>query len=317
MYLSIIICTHNRSNSLSTVLDCLTKQSPTSSFSSEILIIDNNSSDNTKDVVSNYTKKSSIEIRYIFEPKQGKNRALNTAIKKAKGTIFSFTDDDVVDIPNDWIKNIIESTVKYDEIGFGGRVLSVNNSLLPSWVTTQGKYRICDGVVVEHDHGNRTFIYPKNTSSPPIGANMFFRKEAFTKYGLFREDLRIGTKALAEDTEFCYRLLGNNEELRYIPEVLLYHPIDRNKLKKDYFKNYAFSHGMIVTKYQKVPSSTRYYFRVPRYYYKSLMINFYRFIIRRLLHSNRAAFFYRLRLNYTLGIIYSYFKGYNKAQIIP
>ena len=72
MDLSVVICTYDRSHSLSKTIDCLMNQSSTGSLVWELLIVDNNSSDDTKAVVSGHQKKTSNKIKYIFEPKQGK-----------------------------------------------------------------------------------------------------------------------------------------------------------------------------------------------------------------------------------------------------
>ncbi|MDD1613734.1 MAG: glycosyltransferase family 2 protein, partial [Methylococcaceae bacterium] len=101
--ISVIICTYNRANSLADTLHCLTKQSyETANW--ELIVVDNNSNDNTKEIISEYSKKLPNLI-YKFEPQQGLSFARNLGIHSAHGAIIAFTDDDV--LPEfDWLIQI-------------------------------------------------------------------------------------------------------------------------------------------------------------------------------------------------------------------
>src|SRR3990167_2999593 len=94
MYLSVIIATYNRCENLKEALRTLYQQENDGTFDYEIIVIDNNSKDQTREVVESFIAKEGLKVRYIFEPIQGKVYALNTGITHAKGEIVAFTDDD-------------------------------------------------------------------------------------------------------------------------------------------------------------------------------------------------------------------------------
>src|SRR3989344_835324 len=101
-HISVIICTYNGEKTILKCLESLNKQIfPKNKV--EIIVIDNNSSDNTKGIVFNFIKKSKFKIRYIFEPELGLSKARNRGIKEAKGNIVAFIDDDIL-LANNWLK---------------------------------------------------------------------------------------------------------------------------------------------------------------------------------------------------------------------
>src|SRR4030065_124469 len=101
---SIIICTYNRSDFLRRTLEKFESLLTPKDFSFEILVVDNNSSDNTRTMTGNFIRLTKLDVKYIFEKKQGKSFALNRGIREAKGEIIVFTDDDIL-VRHDWLLN--------------------------------------------------------------------------------------------------------------------------------------------------------------------------------------------------------------------
>src|SRR5580658_10275907 len=95
MKLSVIICTWNRAVLLRETLNSLGKTELPQDIDWEILIVDNNSTDETSEVCQEFVGQNPSRYRYIIEKRQGKSFALNTGIENARGKILSFTDDDV------------------------------------------------------------------------------------------------------------------------------------------------------------------------------------------------------------------------------
>ena len=94
--LSIVICTWNRAESLRVTLGSLNEQLPCDSHSIEVLVIDNNSSDHTKQVVDEALGTWRFgTLRYAFESRQGKQFALNHGINLCTYDVIAFTDDNV------------------------------------------------------------------------------------------------------------------------------------------------------------------------------------------------------------------------------
>lgn len=168
---------------------------------------------------------------------------------------------------------------------------------------------------MSHDGGDETFLYHEKTGSPPIGANMFFRREAFQKYGNISEKMRIGTEALAEDTEICQRILRNGGKLRYIPEVVVFHPVDKRRLNKKYFREFYFKAGVVhVISHPDHSPATTFYFKVPRYNFKWLLLNFFTFLKNLLFFRLDGAFYFQLQCFYYCGIIYAYLHKVSDKQ---
>ena len=117
--ITVIICTYNRCDLLKSVMETLIDQKLPPDYY-ELIIVDNNSNDSTKEFVQKFTvQNSKYNIRYILEPNQGLSHARNRGWKEAKGEYVAYTDDDCK-IPPEWLtvaKNTIE---KYSPDVFGG-----------------------------------------------------------------------------------------------------------------------------------------------------------------------------------------------------
>ena len=118
--IGVVIATRDRAPSLERTLDHLGRQ-VLPGISWEIIVIDNNSSDNTSLVLqraSNY-----LPLLHFHEEIPGKNRALNKALEFAGGELIVFTDDDVIP-DGEWLASLVAATCRWpnDSI-FGGRLI--------------------------------------------------------------------------------------------------------------------------------------------------------------------------------------------------
>ena len=107
MKVSVIVCTFNRCKSLERALESLVGSELPKSVQWEILIVDNNSSDETRSVAEKFCSTYPTRFRYFFEPHQGKSFALNSGIREGKGEILAFVDDDVTVQPT-WLQSLID-----------------------------------------------------------------------------------------------------------------------------------------------------------------------------------------------------------------
>lgn len=131
--LSVVICTRNRAESLRETLDHLVSDER-EGIQVEIVIVDNNSSDNTREVALSYSEL--IDIRYLREDRQGKCHALNRALDEGRlGRIVAFLDDDI-SVEKGWLKGVVESCEKWpDHDIFSGRSFAIfpHSDSLPQW----------------------------------------------------------------------------------------------------------------------------------------------------------------------------------------
>jgi glucosyl-dolichyl phosphate glucuronosyltransferase len=234
---SVIICSYNRCQSLAKTLESVAASTFSRPLEWEVLVVDNNSTDKTRDLAQDFCRRYPNNFRYIFEAQQGKSHALNTGIREARGEVLAFTDDDVTVEPT-WLENLTANLLGHEWVGAGGRVFAEQGVVFPSWLALKGRYTMA-GLLVLLDRGS----VAGELNEAPFGANMAFRKTMFEKYGGFRTDLGPPPKLRGEDTEFCLRLMKTGERLRYEPSAIVYHAVPANRLTKKYFLSWWFGHG--------------------------------------------------------------------------
>src|SRR5690606_39954078 len=82
--ISIVLCTYNNADSLAITLEHIACQRLTDTSIVEVIVVDNNSPDHTRQVFDKFGLYSSIVFHYFFEPRQGLSHARNTGVEKAK-----------------------------------------------------------------------------------------------------------------------------------------------------------------------------------------------------------------------------------------
>jgi len=221
---------------LAEVLEGAAAQTLPESVEWEVLVVDNNSRDETRAVVEDFCCRYPGRFRYLFEPRQGLSCARNAGIREARGDVLVFMDDDVTLEPT-WLRNLTVALHNGEWAGAGGRVVPEWACPPPRWLPLKEQYALAPLAVF--DLG----LEAGSLAEPPFGANMAFQKAMFEKYGDFRTDLgRCADSMLSnEDTEFGYRLLAAGERVRYEPSAVVRHPVTENRLKKQYFLKWWFN----------------------------------------------------------------------------
>jgi glycosyltransferase involved in cell wall biosynthesis len=242
MQITVIVCTYNRCQSLAKTLDSLAASQLPEVVDWEVLVVDNNSNDQTREVVEGFCTQYRERFRYAFEPRQGKSYALNTAVRESRGDILAFTDDDVTVEPT-WLANLAATLEDGQWAGAGGRTLPAWNITPPRWLALNGEYSNAGMLYAHFDLGDR----PRQLDRAPYGANMAFRRAMFEKHGRFRTDLGPGPSSdiprFNEDTEFGRRLMATGEKLRYEPSAVVYHVVPAERVRKEYFLRSWFEFG--------------------------------------------------------------------------
>ena len=262
--ITVIIATYNRSQALAEALKSLAAQEQDGSFDFDVIVLDNNSSDNTKAVVEFLKPLFKDKIQYLFEGQQGKSYALNRGIEAATGDIIAFTDDDV-NIDSKWLLNLKRCFEQTGCDGCGGRILPVYPEDTPQWL--RDNLDILRGNIVIYDYGEKTLKYEKPLIEF-LGANYAFRKEMFQECGVFRSDLGTGRPPLGEDTEFVCRLEALKKKMYYCGGALVWHPVDLRRAGLRFIARWNIALGRFrVIKDDKgtITQDLVYYFGVPRY----------------------------------------------------
>jgi glycosyltransferase involved in cell wall biosynthesis len=296
MRITAILCTYNRCNALASALESLARQTMPPDLEWEVLVVDNNSSDGTREVVERFCRAWPGHFRYLFEAQQGKSFALNSGIRAAAGEILAFVDDDVT-VEANWLERLSAAFDTGDWAGVGGRIMPTWTSQPPRWLRMSGPYAMA-GVLVSFDFGGQ----PRELTVAPFGTNMAFRRRVFERYGGFRTDLgpAPGSEIRAEDSEFCRRLFAAGERLRYEPDAIVYHPVPECRLKKKYFQAWFFDHGRARVREDGVSGELRCYRGVPRYLFPVLLQRAVRWLFAGPPH---VRFYYKARTWQTAGEI--------------
>src|SRR6266540_2548384 len=122
--ISAIICTYNRANSLQKTLKSLEDLVVPANLSWELIVVDNNSRDDTRAVVEGFARTARFPVRYVFAGRQGLCHARNTGITVARGEVMAFTDDDVTVDPC-WLWHLKRTFDQCDCMGVAGRIVPV------------------------------------------------------------------------------------------------------------------------------------------------------------------------------------------------
>jgi glycosyltransferase involved in cell wall biosynthesis len=251
---TVLICTYNRAASLGPTLDTIASTSLRSPFEWEVLVVDNNSSDDTRQVVECRVARYPVPLRYLFEPRQGKSNALNTGMRAAQARVIVFTDDDV-NIPTGWLEAAVAPLLERDDIDYtGGPVRPMWRGTPPSWLDPSGNL---GGTIAVKDHGSRAFVF-EDESKTPLGVNMAVRRSLIERIGGFRPDLgRSGASLLGqEQAEFFYRSREAGARGLYVPEMVLDHEVPAARLTFDYFRRWWYWKGVSHSRLHRIHGRT-------------------------------------------------------------
>jgi len=240
MKATVIVCTYNRCDTLAKTLESLAASTIPDSAEWEIAVVDNNSSDRTRQVVEDFSRRFPGRFRYTFEPRQGKSFALNRGIRETQAEVLAFTDDDVI-AETGWLWNLTKNLFSGEWQGAGGKILPLNTAPIPDWIP-RDTYGVLWG---SFDLGDESC----DISLAPYGANMAFRRDVF-EHGLFRTDIGPGVEGArstnCEDQNIGEGVLRRGGKLRYEAEAIVRHPFDTQRINRKYILNRFFQMGRYI-----------------------------------------------------------------------
>ena len=242
MQASIIIPTYNRAQVLPDCLQALSKlKTDPSAF--EIVILDNNSTDRTKEVCSRFAQQhSALSVRYVLENRQGVSHARNRGIAEAKNEIVCFLDDDSPP-DSEWLSSIIEPFNDPTVGCVGGpSIPDFQGRSMPPWL--RGDLQcLLSGYCLSYAEPTRVTCWEQF----PLSCNMAIRRRIFSDIGCFRTDLdRSGNEVLAAaDTEMANRIHNAGWKVLYLPGARVRHLVAPERLTKAYL--YRIGRGLAVS----------------------------------------------------------------------
>ena len=238
MEFSVIICTYNRSNGLKTTLESLELQELPGNFSWEILVVDNNSTDDTPEKVRDFAEHSELVVRYVKEKKQGLSHARNKGIAEARGRYLYFIDDDEI-ADKHLVREIYDTFETYQCDCVGGRIYLKCEDEMPRWLTKD-----LWGFLTYLNYGDNAFQMDEQRY--PFGGNMAFSREVFKRIGLFNVNMgRKGDQLFGgEESDLFQRLLASGGKGIYQPKAIVYHVTKKPRLQKKYFRTLHYKAGI-------------------------------------------------------------------------
>ncbi|HKW93341.1 MAG TPA: glycosyltransferase [Methylomirabilota bacterium] len=236
---SVVITTWNRARLLADTLHALAAQRVSPTLKWEIVVVDNNSSDETKETVRRSGETSRMRVRYVFEPRQGQSFARNSGVEAADGAVILFTDDDILPRP-DWVPAMLNTITRGDLDGAGGRVLPLWEAEPPRWL--YGRRHLLTWLALVDEDEACALEYPLMGTRRIVGASMAFRRDVFEEFGCFDTTLgHRGTRPYGgEEVEFINRLLRKGRRIAYEPSIVVHHRIGVDRLRKAFFLRRLF-----------------------------------------------------------------------------
>jgi glycosyltransferase involved in cell wall biosynthesis len=242
---TVLIATFNRAALLDRTLDSIRRMRVTAPRTWDVIVVDNNSTDETRLVVERQARDFPVPLRYLFEARQGRSSALNAGIDAADGRVLAFTDDDVI-VAEGWLDAACDA-LSGDEPSIayaGGPVRPMWEAPPPAWLDlTRGDLW---GTIAIQDHGDRTFVYEER-GRVPLGANMATRRVLFERIGGFRPDLGRSSGRLVlgqEVPELLWRARAAGFRGLYVPALEVQHHIPARRLTRQYFRRWWFGKGV-------------------------------------------------------------------------
>lgn len=238
MDFSVVIPTYNGAKRLPEVLEKLRSQTGTEDIDWEIIVVDNNSSDGTAQVVREFQKTWSLKapLKYVFEAEQGLTFARKRGIEESQGELIGFLDDD--NFPNtDWVLQAYKFGILHPKAGvYGGQIHALYQTKPP-----ENFKRIEHLLLAIRESGEQPFQFSPESLQLPSGAGLVLRKKAY----LADPIPELATlKRGDNDYEISLHLYRQGWEIWYNPAMHLNHWIPSERLERNYLLSLAHRYGL-------------------------------------------------------------------------
>lgn len=232
-HISAVVCTYNRCDSLRDTLRSLNQQALADGVRLEIVVVDNCSTDRTKDVVEEFTMEARWPLRYVVESRQGIAYARNAGLQAAHGTYVAFIDDDAV-ADAGWAAAIVRA---FTETGAD----MVGGIIEPWWLTPRPQWLVDElmGPITAFGLG---VLRRRCTRSSEafLTTNCALRASSVSRYGLFDVSLgRRGSRWVGgEDFELFKCWLAQDAHLLYEPAAVVRHKVSAERVSPEFYRRW-------------------------------------------------------------------------------
>jgi glucosyl-dolichyl phosphate glucuronosyltransferase len=259
--LDVVVPTYKRSHLLRKTLTSLLQAHVPEGLTVCVIVVDNNSPDDTAEVVREMQHGAPVQVQYVRERKQGLSHARNAGIAAGAADLIGFIDDDE-EVDASWYdvvaREFADQSVEY-----------VGGPYLPNWVTPVPDwlppgYHAAIGAIPPKPRA----LFGKELGANLMGGNAVVRRRVFDQVGTYAPHLGRSNKGLLseEDAEFFRRLEKAKIRGLYVPDLIIYHYIAPDRLTRSYHRRWvlwrAISQGVLD---REIREPVPYLGSIPRY----------------------------------------------------
>jgi glycosyltransferase involved in cell wall biosynthesis len=234
LLLSVCIYTHNRAKLLAQALDSVYDQT-LSPEQYEVIVVDNLSTDNTREVIEDFIKHKP-NLRYFYEESLGISYARNRGWREACGEYIGFLDDDGIS-PPEWLGIAAEVIHLLSPDLVGGPFYPSYGVPKPKWFKDEyGAFSL---------GGDARAL--TSTDEYLCGGNLFIRRSLLEQVGGFDPGLGMQGNQVGygEETEFMRRVRRDKPDahIYYEPRLYIYHLVRPEKMRYTWQLHHRFAQG--------------------------------------------------------------------------
>lgn len=257
--LTVSFCTYNRAERIPDLVVALRDQVCSISF--EILVVNNNSDDNTIEILDALSSKSGPVLRYVTEVEAGIVPARNRAIKECLHRDYMlFIDDDELPCPG-FIHAAYDAMTNDGAQCVGGHIsVDFESYRRPKWLNAE-----IAGFLGEIDYGTESF-WIRDDSTPIWSGNVAYDMRLFRDDFSLRFDKRYNREGEGpgggEDAMIFRSLIKRGTRIRYRPDMAVRHLVGQEKLRRRYFLRLHYLSGWRFGRYE-LPVYSKTWFGIP------------------------------------------------------
>lgn len=281
--ITVAIPTYNGATRLPKVLEKLQNQTGTEGINWEILIVDNNSSDDTAKVVEHYQSNwpQQVPLKYILEPEQGAAFARLRAVREARGELIGFLDDDNLPDTN-WVAAACAFGKSHPEAGaYSGQIHGEFEVQPPE------NLKKIQAFLSIREQGSYSHLFEPDKLRLPTAAGLVVRKKAWRESVPTRPLLKGRVDASMLGGEDCEALLYIHKagwKIWYNPHMHTYHQIPKDRLERDYLLSLAYACGLPTCQLRMINAKP---WQKPLIWLRTLLGNLWRVVKHRLKYGSK------------------------------
>jgi glycosyltransferase involved in cell wall biosynthesis len=241
MRLDVVIPTFNRASLLPRTLESLATARVPAGLDARVVVVDNNSKDDTPAVVESFRPRFGGRLRYVFEGRPGRSNALNAGIAAVDGDLVGMIDDDE-EVDAEWFAEVARAFADPTLDFITGPYHPRWGAPAPSWLPHRPS-----SVIGWVDGGPEVRTFGRDYDGVLMGGNAVVRLARLREVGAYDPALgrtSDGSLLSCEDEEMQHRLMAAGAHGQYRPGLIIYHYIPPERLTKRYHRRWAFGHGV-------------------------------------------------------------------------